>query len=360
MTLTRSDAPPKMASWSILIATGLIVFAWLVLNYTALQWLFASFSDTSVFNSIIFGVVATVLLVQAIHHRRKLGLSATPRLHPAPLILMFGSTVTGIGLQWVLDIPQIGVLLFADSGKQAIREVALVCPDLVLMDICLKGKMDGIQASAKIWDEFKVPVIYLTANSAINTIQQAKNTAPFGYITKPFDERELHITIEIALHRHKLEKQLKEREQWLETVLASLGDAVIAIDDKSCITLLNPVAEALTGWKQKDAFGRNAAEILHIIDAETRIQIDSPLAEVLQGGVTISLPGQTILINKDSSEIPIDDSTAPIKNDQGKIRGAVIVFRDITERKLAEGALRDSEKRLSWQVSHDLLTGLIN
>lgn len=113
MTLTRSDAPPKMASWSILIATGLIVFAWLVLNYTALQWLFASFSDTSVFNSIIFGVVATVLLVQAIHHRRKLGLSATPRLHPAPLILMFGSTVTGIGLQWVLDISQIGVLLFA-------------------------------------------------------------------------------------------------------------------------------------------------------------------------------------------------------------------------------------------------------
>ncbi len=259
-------------------------------------------------------------------------------------LLMLGYTVTAI----------------AASGKQALRELALTLPDLVLMDICLKGKMDGIQASAKIWDEFKVPVIYLTANSAINTIQQAKNTAPFGYITKPFDERELHITIEIALHRHKLEKQLKEREQWLETVLASLGDAVIAIDDKSCITLLNPVAEALTGWKQKDAFGRNAAEILHIIDAETRIQIDSPLAEVLQGGVTISLPGQTILINKDSSEIPIDDSTAPIKNDQGKIRGAVIVFRDITERKLAEGALRDSEKRLSWQVSHDLLTGLIN
>ena len=113
MTLTHSDAPPKMASWSILIATGLMVFAWLVLNYPALQWLIESFSDTSVFNLIIFGVVATVLLIQAIHHRRKLGLSATAILHPAPLILMFGSTVTGIGLQWLLDVPQIGVLLFA-------------------------------------------------------------------------------------------------------------------------------------------------------------------------------------------------------------------------------------------------------
>ncbi|PSB35283.1 exosortase O [Chlorogloea sp. CCALA 695] len=113
MTLTHSDTPPKMANWSVLIATGLIGFAWLVLNYTALQWLFASFSNTSIFNLIIFGVVATILLVQAIHHRRKLGLSATPRLHPAPLILMFGSTVTRIGLQWLLDVPQIGVLLFA-------------------------------------------------------------------------------------------------------------------------------------------------------------------------------------------------------------------------------------------------------
>ena len=111
------------------------------------------------------------------------------------------------------------ITAIADSAKQALREIALTRPDLVLMDICLKGKMDGIQASAKIWDEFKVPVIYLTANSDISTIQRAKDTAPFGYITKPFNERELHTTIEIALQRHKLERQLKEREQWLETVL---------------------------------------------------------------------------------------------------------------------------------------------
>ena len=157
------------------------------------------------------------------------------------------------------------VTAIADSGKQALREVALTRPDLVLMDICLKGKMDGIQASAKIWDEFKVPVIYLTANLDINTIQRAKNTAPFGYITKPFNERELQTTIEIALHRHKLEKKLKEREQWLATILSSLGDAVIATDDKSCVTLLNPVAEVLTGWKQKDAFGNNVTEIFNIV-----------------------------------------------------------------------------------------------
>ena len=101
MTLTRSNAPPNMASWLSKIATSLIVFAWLVLNYSALQWLFESFRDTSAFNFIIIGVVTTVLLFQAIHHRRKLGLSSTPRLHPTPLILMFGSTVTRIGLAMV-------------------------------------------------------------------------------------------------------------------------------------------------------------------------------------------------------------------------------------------------------------------
>ncbi|WP_009631161.1 exosortase O [Synechocystis sp. PCC 7509] len=113
MTLTRSNAPPNMASWSSKIATSLIVFSWLVLNYSLLQWLLESFRDTSAFNFIIISIVTTVLLVQAIHHRRKLGLSFTPSLHSAPLILMFGSTVTGIGLQWLLDVPQISVLLFA-------------------------------------------------------------------------------------------------------------------------------------------------------------------------------------------------------------------------------------------------------
>ena len=252
------------------------------------------------------------------------------------------------------------ITAIADSGKQALREVTLTRPDLILMDIFIKGKMDGIQASAKIWDEFKVPVVYLTANSNLETIQRAKITAPFGYITKPFKEIELQTTIEIAVHRHKLEKQLKEREQWLETVLSSLGDAVIATDDQSCITLLNPVAETLTGWKQKDAFGKNAIEIFNIVHEETRIAVNSPLTQALQLGIVVGLPERTVLINKNSVVIPIDDSAAPILDDRGEITGAVLVFRDITERKQAEAALRESEKRLAWQASHDLLTGLVN
>lgn len=111
--LTRIDAPPSTASWSSKIGSSLIAFAWLILNYSALQWLFESSRDISVFNLVIVSVVATVLLIQAIHHRRKLGLSSTPSLHLAPLALMFGSAVSAISLQWILDVPQVAILFFA-------------------------------------------------------------------------------------------------------------------------------------------------------------------------------------------------------------------------------------------------------
>ena len=113
MTLIRMDAPPLPASRQNQIATSLIALSWLVLNYSALQWLFASFRETSAFNLIITGLVVTALLIQTIHHRRKLGLSVNARLHLAPLALMFGSEISAIGLQWLLEIPQVSVLLFA-------------------------------------------------------------------------------------------------------------------------------------------------------------------------------------------------------------------------------------------------------
>ncbi len=113
MTLTRTDRPLSIASWSSKIGTSLIVFSWLLLNYSTLQWIFETFKGSSAFNLIIIGVVATVLLIQTIHHRRKIGFSSIPILHAVPLMLMFGGEVSSIILQWLLDIPQIAVSLFA-------------------------------------------------------------------------------------------------------------------------------------------------------------------------------------------------------------------------------------------------------
>lgn len=164
-----------------------------------------------------------------------------------------GYTVTGI----------------ADSGELAIEKAALTQPNLVLMDIRLKGDMDGVQAAQEVWNRFNITVVYLTANSDKSTLQRAKATAPFGYVAKPFKEKELHTAVEIAVHRHQLETKLKQREQWLDTILSSIGDAVLATDNQNRITLLNPAAQALTGWKQEDTLGRNSTEVFNIVNEET-------------------------------------------------------------------------------------------
>lgn len=228
------------------------------------------------------------------------------------------------------------VVAITDSGNEAIEKAAATQPNLVLMDIRLKGKMDGVQAAEHIWNRFNIPIVYLTAHSDESTLQRAKITGSFGYITKPFRERELHTAVELSLYRHQLETKLKDREQWLDTILTSIGDAVIATDEKNRITLLNPAAEALTGWKQAEAIGKNSTEVFHIINEENRTLIDSPISKALQEGVVVGLPEQAILIAKNGTEIPVDDSAAPIKAHHGEITGVVLVFRDVTERKQAE------------------------
>ncbi|MEE8389910.1 MAG: response regulator [Anaerolineae bacterium] len=98
------------------------------------------------------------------------------------------------------------------------------------MDINLAGKLDGIETAAQIQTRFDIPVVYLTSYGQDTMIQRAKITKPYGYLTKPVDERELCATIETAFYRHQLETRLKENERWLDTTLRSIGDAVIATD----------------------------------------------------------------------------------------------------------------------------------
>ena len=238
-----------------------------------------------------------------------------------------------------------GVSAVASSGEEAIRKAEENSPDLVLMDIVLTGEINGIESADQIWSRFNIPVIYLTAYADEKTVERAKITGAFGYIIKPFDDRELHTSIEMALYKHKMENKLKEREEWLSTTLASIGDAVIATDTKGCVILMNPVAQSLTGWKQEDVEGRPVKEVFYIINEETRKPAEDPVTRVLQEGVVVGLANHTVLIAKDGTEIPIDDSGAPIRDDKGNMLGVVLVFRDISERRKTEEAVRESEEK---------------
>ncbi|MEH2435696.1 MAG: ATP-binding protein [Nostoc sp.] len=252
----------------------------------------------------------------------------------------------------------------ASSGEEAINKAVETSPDLVLMDIKLKGSMDGIEAAEEIYKRLDIPVIYLTAYADDNTLRRAKITEPFAYLIKPFKERELQINIEITLNKHGLERQLKVNKKWLDALLKSISDGVIASDMQELVTFMNPVAENLTGWKQEEAYGRNSSEIFNIANAETHDSIESPIVKVLQNGIIISIPAETILITKDGGEIPIHDSVAPIKDDQDNITGAVLVFRDITERKRAIEArkkqIEQEQLLVQWEEINQLKNEFLN
>jgi two-component system cell cycle sensor histidine kinase/response regulator CckA len=250
-----------------------------------------------------------------------------------------------------------GVSAVASSGEEAIRKTEENSPDLVLMDIVLRGEINGIEAADQIRSRFNIPVIYLTAYADEKTVKRAKITEPFGYIIKPFDDRELHTSIEMALYKHKMENKLRERQQWLSTTLASIGDAVIATDTKGCVLFANPVAQALTGRKQEDIEGKPLKEVFHIINEKTREPAEDAVTRVLREGVVVGLANHTVLMAKDGTQRPIDDSGAPIRDDKGNILGVVLVFRDISERRKTEEALRESEEkyRILFEDSRDAI-----
>jgi PAS domain S-box len=140
--------------------------------------------------------------------------------------------------------------------------------------------------------------------------------------------------------RKQAEDALRESEQRWSTMLSSIGDAVIATDTEGRVTFLNPVAEHLTGWTLAEAKRKPIKEVFHIVNEYTRAEVESPVAKVLKSGLIVGLANHTVLIRKDGTEVPIDDSGAPIVAEDGSIRGVVLVFRDITERKKVEDALR--------------------
>ena len=209
-------------------------------------------------------------------------------------------------------------------------------PDLVLMDIVLQGEMDGIETASQIRSRFDIPVVYLTAYSDEKILGRAKITEPYGYIIKPFTERELNINIEIALYKHKAERELKERNQWLFAVINGIGDAVIATDPEGIIKLMNPIAEALTGWKQEDALGKSLKTVFNIISEEKDEQVENPVNKVIREEIFYGLANHNLLIAKEGMKIPVDIIGSTIKDDRGTIIGIAFIFYDIIERKKIE------------------------
>jgi len=275
-------------------------------------------------------------------------------------------------IQQGLENQGFSISAIVSSGEEAVNRAEEDNPDLILMDIRLKGSMDGIEAANQIRQRHDIPVIYLTAFANDETLARAKITEPFGYILKPFSEKELLTTVAMALYKHKMEKKLKEREKWFRTTLRSIGDAVICTDKEGRITFMNPMAESLTGWRMQEAVGKDIREVVKIISQDMGSPLENLLEEVVEKGAKLNIKDHYI-VTKHGKEVPIDDSVAPIRDERliasedsseilvsentvpivdekGEITGCVLVLQDITERKEAEEKLEQYRDHLEEMV----------
>ncbi|MEO0458229.1 MAG: response regulator [Cyanobacteria bacterium P01_A01_bin.114] len=237
----------------------------------------------------------------------------------------------------------------AASGDIALRKIQDNCPDLILMDIHLKGEMTGIEVSEKIKADFQIPVIYLTANADSQTFQKAKQTDPYSYILKPFAEKELGLAIELALHQHQKQQAIKSSERWYATAFQALKEAIIATDANGYVVFMNAFAEMMTGWTLADALDRPVADILKLQKKIQQLDVpglsestDSILAALFEGRQFVSLPDDICLLTKPQTAIPlegnlstpgtlipIEGNSTSIKDFSGTVVGSIFIFRRV-------------------------------
>jgi two-component system cell cycle sensor histidine kinase/response regulator CckA len=235
-----------------------------------------------------------------------------------------------------------------DNAADAFAYVSVVRPDLALVDIHIKGPLTGIDIARRFRTEFDVPVIFLTAHADSATLKEATATEPFGYIVKPFDKRSLAATLETGIRRRRAEEKLAKMERWLAATMNSIGDAVITLDSEFRVSFLNPVAERLCGWTQSEAIGKPAVEVfsIHLASGAT---FASVIEQAMREGIVLNIDEAT-LTRRDGTSTAIDDSVAPIRDDNGRMTGLVIVFRDATVRKAHEQQIRQLNGELEEKV----------
>ena len=262
-----------------------------------------------------------------------------------------------VALDMSVQLEELGyeVIGVADHGEQALQLAAQRTPDLVLMDVHLKGGVDGIQTAGALARQCQAPVVYLTAHSDDDTVQRAASTAPYGYLTKPFQIRELRAAIEVALTKSRMERQLRDSERWFASTLQCVQDGVIltALDGK--VRFVNPSAETLTGWSNEQAVGHDVRELVRFrsaeADAADEPQPTDAVERALRRGEVVGIDHALRLCARDGHMVPVDQSASPI-DDLSRRLGAVLVLRDATRRLEQEARLRASEERFRNAFDH--------
>ena len=223
------------------------------------------------------------------------------------------------------------------EGEKALAAVLEHSPDLVLMDLRLAGAQNGIATAQQIAQVSDVPVVYLTAHSDSETLAQACLTGPFGYILKPFDERELHTQLEIALYRHGAERRVRESEARLRSIMDTAADCIMEIDDNGTLLDYNPAAEQIFGYAAGEMAGGNACILMP--DFSRILRKDENQWSLKPGGGNVLGEVQELnAIRKDGAVIPVELTVS--RKDGPQKRTYIGIVRNISRRKQLENKLK--------------------
>lgn len=237
------------------------------------------------------------------------------------------------------------------TADEAVRATKEHSPDIVLMDIMLAGDRDGTDAAVELRDRFGTPVVFLTAYADEQTLKRAKRAEPVGYVLKPFKERELYTTIEIALYKSRVDKELLRQERLFNAILSSIGEALVSTDAEAKITFLNPVAERLAGWQEHEVRGQPLDEVIKLFDHTTEERLNLPLEEIDEDSFYEF--DELTLRTKLGGHVNVSGRLTSIHQPGGVQEGYLVALRDVT-------AYHRMSEIIDYQARHDSLTGLMN
>lgn len=216
-----------------------------------------------------------------------------------------------------------------DTGEEAVHLARQFRPDIVLMDITLRGGMDGVEAAGRIREAQALPVVFVTAHTDAQTLRRAGEARPSGYVIKPFEDRELGTALEIALHSSRMERRLAESERWMAMTLTHLGEGVLTVDPDGLVRFVNPEARKLLGETDQGLLGHKL-ETVYRTRSEPSVDLDDEQENERETILLCRADGQTL---------PIEQTVSSIRDEAGRELGTVLVFRDISRRRKAQRAL---------------------
>jgi PAS domain S-box-containing protein len=273
----------------------------------------------------------------------------------ARILIVEDETIVAMDIERGLRACGYEVVGTVGTGEEAVRLADQFRPDIVLMDIRLRGEMDGIEAGRHIRSRYQLPIVFLTAYADDATVQRAKEADPFGYLLKPFEDQELHTAIEIALHKRNAERQaldqvdeaLRQSEQRFRLLVDNLKDyAVFLLDTQGKIVSWNPGARRINGYDQAEVIGRHVSIFYQPGDV-VRNRPDQLLLQAAREGQACD---EGWRVRKDGTPFWADIVVTALRDKEGRLVGFAKIARDVTEKKRAEEAIRELNTSLEERV----------